>query len=89
MIVVARNIVTIIQKIMASWKAVLTPGGQEFGEVQIKRGIIQGNSLFPKVYHTIINSVFNPAKDQGRPIIHLLFMNDLKLYATFINTVTI
>ena len=50
MVGVAGNVVTIIRNSMAKWKTVLTSGGKELGEVNIKRGIFQGDSLFPLLF---------------------------------------
>ena len=43
----AKNMVTIISNSMANWKTVLTSGGTDLGQVDIRRRIFQGDSLSP------------------------------------------
>ena len=42
---VAQNMIDLIKNSMSQWTSVLTAGNEERGEVQIKRGIFQGDSL--------------------------------------------
>ena len=75
---------------MEKWKAMLCSGNFELGEVEIKRGIFQGDSLSPLVFvlaliplSLILRKVkaaygFSESKEK---INHLLFMDDLKLYS--------
>ena len=75
---------------MEKWKVMLCSGNSELGEVQIKQGIFQGDSLSPLVFvlalillSLILRKVkaayeFSESKEK---INHLLFMDDLKLYS--------
>ena len=67
----------------------LTPAGNTLAEVNIKRGIFQGDSLSPllfivamipmtKVLHKIKNGY--QLKKGGSRINHLMFMDDIKLF---------
>ena len=74
---------------MESWKTQLTACGKDLGEVSIRRGIFQGDSLSPLLFVIAmlpLSSVLNESgagyqlsKEEGK-ITHLLFMDDLKLY---------
>ena len=44
---IAQNMVGLIQNNIKQWKTVLTTGGEALGEVHIRRGIFQGDSLSP------------------------------------------
>ena len=68
----------------------LTSGGERLGEVKIKRGIFQGDSLSAILFvvalmpmSIVLNSMpigYNLGKDRGN-LNHHLFMDDLKLYS--------
>ena len=47
---VADNIKSLLVNSMEKWKVMLYSGNSELGEVEIKRGIFQGDSLFPLVF---------------------------------------
>ena len=47
---VAKSIEQLLAGSMPNWKTVLTAGGQELGEVDIRRGIFQGDSLSPLLF---------------------------------------
>ena len=47
---VAGNIKSLLVKSMENWKAMLCSGNSELGEVEIRRGIFQGDSLSPLVF---------------------------------------
>ena len=75
---------------MEKWKEILCSENSELDEVEIKRGIFQGDSLSPLVFvlaliplSLILRKVkaayeFSESKEK---INHLLFMDDLKLYS--------
>ena len=46
----AKNIKSLLVNSMEKWKVVLCSGNSELGEVEIKRGIFQGDSLLPLVF---------------------------------------
>ena len=50
LIKVAKNIDGLLRGSMKDWKTVLTAGGKSLGEVEIKRGIFQGDSLSPLLF---------------------------------------
>ena len=80
----------LLQESMKRWKVKLTCGKQELGEVSIKRGIFQGDALSPLLFVIALiplTSVLRNVKagysfvSSKEKINHLLFMDDLKLYA--------
>ena len=100
---VAGNIGGLLRSSMANWKTELMGGGDVLGTVDIKRGIFQGDSLSPLLFVMIMiplsqrlnaENIGYKLKNTDRSINHLLFMDDLKLYAsndkqleTLVNTV--
>ena len=75
---------------MEKWKIMLCSGNSELGEVEIKRGIFQGDSLSPVVFVLALiplSLILRKAKvayefsKSKEKINHLLFMDDLKLYS--------
>ena len=89
LIKVAKNIEGLLKRSMANWKTVLTANGKTLGEVDIRRGIFQGDTLSPLLFVVAMIPLtlllrkekmgyrFGEAK---RKINHLLFMDDLKLF---------
>ena len=72
------------------WSAELTYGSESLGDVGIKRGIFQGDSLssllfvaclIPLTYVLRRCAAGYEFSSNGSKINHLLFMDDLKLYA--------
>ena len=47
---IARNVQRLIESSMEKWKTVLTTNNQVLGEVRIRRGIFQGDSLSPLLF---------------------------------------
>ena len=89
---------------MATWRTVLECKGEELGEVKIRRGIFQGDSLSPLLFVMAmipLTSILRKAKPgyvykNKTKINHLLYMDDLKLYGkskddmeTLMNTVRV
>jgi hypothetical protein len=90
---------------MRKWNTELTSSGKVLGKVHIKRGIFQGDALSPLLFIMAmipISTILRRMKkgyemDKGKDMItHLLYMDDLKLYAkheeamtSIINTVRI
>lgn len=54
MVGAAKNIISIISNSMVNWKTVLTSGGTVLGQVDIRRGIFQGDSLSPLLFIVIM-----------------------------------
>ena len=80
---VAENIKSLLVNSVENWKVTL-------GEVEIKRGIFQGDSLFPLVFVLALiplGLILRKAKaayefsESQEKINHLLFMDDWKLYS--------
>ena len=105
MIGVSENIITLIKNSMKNWETILTAGNEELGNVKIERGIFQGDSLSPLLFIICLiplslilrkcQAKYNLGKNKP-DINHLLFMDDLKLFAkseneidTLVNTVHI
>ena len=86
---VAENIKSLLVISIENWKVILCSGNSELGEVKIKRGIFQGDSLSPLVFVLaliLLSLILRKAKaayefsESKEKINHLLFMDDLKLY---------
>ena len=86
---VAENIRDLLERSMSNWKTILTSNGQELGEVGIRRGIFQGDTLSPLLFVVAMiplsyllnkESMGYKFGKEGKKINHLLFMDDLKLY---------
>ena len=86
---VADNVKGLLSNSMGDWKTVLTAGGDELGEVNINRGIFQGDSLSPLLFIIVMIPLTMLIRREnlgykwghgGYLLNHLLFMDDLKLY---------
>ena len=86
---VAENIKSFLVNSMEKWKVMLCSRNSELGEVEIKRGIFQGDFLSPLLFVlTLIplSLILRKARAgyefsvSREKINHLLFMDDLKLY---------
>lgn len=84
----ASNAVQLISQSMGSWNTRLEYLGEHLTDVDIKRGIFQGDSLSPLLFITSLIPMSLILRDavqgygfrEGRKVNHLLFMDDLKLY---------
>ena len=88
---------------MTTWRVSLTLNGQTLGRVCIKRGFFQGDALSPLLFvmclfplTTLLRQLNKGFIIDGGVISHLLYLDDLKLYAksvedmaTLVNTVRI
>ena len=86
---VAGNVQRLLAGSMGDWKTVLTSNNEVLGEVDIRCGIFQGDSLSPLLFiiAMIPLSILLRRENKGyvlgadgRLVNHLLFMDDLKLY---------
>eukprot|EP00795_Rhopilema_esculentum_P006840 gene6840-biopygen8293 len=85
---VSDNVVNLIERSMTNWKVQLTSCGETLGLVNIRRGIFQGDSLSPLLFvicmiplTEVLRKVKMGYTLDGVKINHLLFMDDLKLFA--------
>lgn len=87
---IAENVKSLLKNSMKNWRLELTSSGVSLGNVQIKRGIFQGDSLSPLLFvlclipMTLIlkeTKVYYEMGDKTTRMNHLLFMDDLKLFA--------
>ena len=87
---VAENIKSLLVNSMEKCEVMLCSGNSELGEVEIKRGIFQADSLSPLVFVLALiplSLILTKAKaayefsESKEKINHLLFMDDLKLYS--------
>ena len=54
MVGATKNMISIISNCFVNWKTVLTSGGAEIGQVVIRRGIFQGDSLSPLFFIVVM-----------------------------------
>ena len=88
MVGVADKVRQFLDQSMRNWKTVLRSNGDTLGEVSIKRGIFQWDSLSPLVFTIILipfSMTFNSTKygyllTKETTMNYLLFMDDLNLY---------
>lgn len=86
---VALYIQELLRNSIQNWRTCLTAGSDTLGEVRIRRGIFQGDSLSPLIFVICLIPLtllrrkakghFRLGGDSGS-LNHLLFMDDLKLY---------
>ena len=90
MLGIAENVRNLLKKSMEQWKLSLTSNGEDLGEVNVRRGIFQGDSLSPllcvlsMVPLSLILRKVNAYYEWGKKdykLNHLLYMDDLKLFA--------
>ena len=88
MLRVSSNIRQLLKTAMSSWNTLLTVNGQILGQVNIRRGIFQGDSLSPLLFVAALIPLtiilrktgfrYQISKNAAK-ISHLLYMDDLKL----------
>ena len=88
---VAQNVRGLMENSMPMWKTDLNVNGEVLGTVDIYKGIFQGDSFSPLLFVMIMIPLSMILRDmpqgfkygsRGELINHLLFMDDLKLYAS-------
>ena len=87
---VAENTKNFLVNSMNKWKLELTSNGASLGNVEIRRGIFEGDSLSPLLFVLCLvplSLILRRVKfhyqfgDKKTKINHLLFMDNLKLFA--------
>ena len=86
---VSENIVEFIRKSMKNWITNLTSCGEYLVNVDIRRGIFQGDSLSPLLFVLCmipLTQILRKLKSgytlkNGETLNHILFMDDLKIFA--------
>ena len=87
---IADNVRNLMKESTQKWNTELTAAGRILGNVKIRRGIFQGDSLSPLLFViamiplSLILREVKVAYDLGKgnwKLNHLLFMDDLKLFA--------
>ena len=87
---VAVNVRSIVNASIKQWNTELTTSKLRLGNVKIKRGIFQGDSLSPLLFVLVmipltfvvrLTKASYEVKKGGKKINDLLFMDDLKLFA--------
>ena len=82
---------TLLAESMKSWRVELTSGEENLGEVNIKPGFFQGDILSPLLFAVCLLPLAHILKDaasgyhfanNGQKVNHLLFIDDLKSYAS-------
>ena len=85
----AANVRSFIGSSMERWRCELSASGKVLGDIRIRRGIFQGDSLSPLLFVicmiplTLVLREMKAGyefKDGGGKINHLLYMDDLKLF---------
>ena len=83
------NTIKFLKNTMTHWKTILTSSGTKLAEVNIKRGIFQGDALSPLLFITALipmtrvlekTEIGYQLKKGGTRINHLMFMDDIKLF---------
>ena len=78
-----------LKNIMPNWKTILTISGTRLAEINIRRGIFQGDSVSPLLFIVAVipmTSILErievgyQLKKGGSRINHLMFMDDIKLF---------
>ena len=86
---IADNVRNFLEKSIEQWKLSLMSNGEDLGEVDVKRGIFQGESLSPLLFVlsmvplslilTKVNASYQRGKKEYK-LNHLIFMDDSKLF---------
>lgn len=92
-----QSVYKLIEVSMQTWRTTIVCGKEEIGQIQVKRGIFQGDSLSPILFCLALNPLSEILHEAGREytlgsgekINHLLYMDDLKLYSKKENDLTL
>lgn len=86
---IAKNIRQLLANSMENWSTTLESEGNDLGDVNIKRGIFQGDSLSPLLFVVSLIPLTMLLRDSSPGYVfknkvkvnHLLYMDDLKLFS--------
>ena len=87
---IADNVVELLSESMNNWRTTIFSGGKQLGTVEIKRGIFQGDAFSPLLFVIALIPLSMALRESGMgyklgktgpTINHLLFMDDIKLFA--------
>ena len=84
---VAVNLRSFISESMKHWNTELNAGRSRLGNVKIKQGIFQGDSLSPLLFVMTMIPLKLMLRNKRKRINHLLLMDDLKLFAKNVNQI--
>ena len=87
---ISYEVINFIEKTMQTWRVKLTAGRSSLAETKIQRGIFQGDALSPLLFiivmmphdHILRKCIagYKLSRSQEK-IIHLMYMDDIKLFA--------
>ena len=87
---ISNEVINFIEKTMKTWRVELTAGGKSLAETKIQRSIFQGDALSPLLFiiammplnHILRKCTpeYKLTKSQEK-INHLMYMDDIKLFA--------
>ena len=87
---ISNEVINFIEKTVKIWKVELTAGGRRLAEAKVQRGIFQGDPLSPLLFIIVMKPLnhrlrkctagYKLTKSQEK-INHLLYMDDIKLFA--------
>ena len=89
MLGIVDNVRIFLEKSVKKWKLLLTSNGSDLCEVEVNKGIFQGDSLSPLIFATcmihlsLLLRKVKASYEWGRKefkLNHLLFMDDLKFF---------
>ena len=89
MLGIVDNVRSFLEKSVKKWKLLLTSNGSDLCEVEVNKGIFQGDSLSPLIFATcmihlpLLLGKVKASYEWGRKefkLNHLLFMDDLKFF---------
>ena len=86
---ISHEVINLIEKTMQTWRVALTAGGRSLAETKIQRGIFQGDALSPLLFIIAMMQLDQISRkciagykiSRSQEITHLMYMDDIKLFA--------